>query len=258
MTLSATSISSRDFTTLKTMPRTIGVSLLLNYVVMGSVTLLLAWWLIEDPDLWAGFVIVAAVPPAVAVVPFSYILGGNTLFSLVGMAGAYLAALGIMPLAIVLFLGVDFFDPVDLLVILGQLVLLPIIISRVLLFTGWARWINRWRGPITNWSFFTVLFTIVGLNRQAFFGEFTVLLKISVIAIAISFVLGEIIEWLAKARRIDRETSISLVLIGSMKNYGLASGILLALFSERAAIPASICAVFAILRFLWLGFHYRK
>ncbi len=258
MTLSATSISSRDFTTLKAMPRPIAVSLLLNYVVMGSVTLLLAWWLIDDPDLWAGFVIVAAVPPAVAVVPFTYILGGNTLFSLVGMAAAYLAALGIMPLAIVLFLGVDFFNPLDLLVILGQLVLLPIVISRILLFTGWAHWVNRWRGPITNWSFFVVLFTIVGLNRQAFFGEFAVLLKISVIAIVISFVLGEAIEWIARARHIDRETSISLILIGSMKNYGLASGILLALFSERAAIPASICAVFAILRFLWLGFHYRR
>ena len=240
------------------MPRAILVSLLLNYVVMGGITLLMARWLIDDPELWTGFVIIAAVPPAVAVVPFSYILGGNTLFSLVGMTGAYLAALGIMPLAMLAFLGVSVFNPVDLLIILGQLVLLPIIISRILLFTGWAKRINRWRGPITNWSFFTVLFTIVGLNRQAFFGEFTILLKIIIIAIVISFILGEVIEQITKVLRLSRETSISLVLMGSMKNYGLASGILLALFSERAAIPASICAVFGILRFVWLGFHFKK
>ena len=251
-------MTSRDFTTLKTVPRTILVSLLLNYVVMGGVTLLMAWWLIDDPELWTGFVVIAAVPPAVAVVPFSYILGGNTLFSLVGMTGAYLAALGILPLAIILFLGVDFFNPVDLLLILAQLVLLPIVVSRILLYTGWAQRVNRWRGPITNWSFFTVLFTIVGLNRQAFFGEFTILFKIAVIAIVISFVLGEVIERLTRAWRIDRETGISLILMGSMKNYGLASGILLALFSERAAMPATICAVFGILRFMWLGFRYKR
>jgi len=258
MTLSATNITSRDFTTIRDMPGTILISLLLNYVVMGGVTLLMAWWLVDDPEIWAGFVIIAAAPPAVAVVPFSYILGGNILFSLVGMTGAYLAALGIMPLAAALFLDVKFFNPIDLLLILGQLVILPIIISRLLLFTGWARRINWWRGIITNWSFFVVLFTIVGLNRQAFFGDFNTLLKITIIAIVISFILGEVIELVAKAWRLNQETSISLILMGSMKNYGLASGIMLALFSERAAIPASICAVFGILRFIWLGFHFKK
>ena len=93
MTLSAANITSRDFTSLKAMPGQILISLLLNYVVMGGITLLMAWWLITDHELWTGFVVVAAVPPAVAVVPFSFMLGGNTLFSLVGMAGAYLAAL---------------------------------------------------------------------------------------------------------------------------------------------------------------------
>jgi hypothetical protein len=43
-----------------------------------------------------------------------------------------------------------------------------------------------------------------------------------------------------------------------MKNYSLASGVLLALFSERATIPSSICLIFGILWFVWLGFHFRK
>jgi len=258
MTFSAANITSRDFTSLKAMPGQILISLLLNYVVMGGITLLMAWWLITDHELWTGFVVVAAVPPAVAVVPFSFMLGGNTLFSLVGMAGAYLAALVLTPAAMVLLLGIDFFDPVDLLLILGQLVLIPVVASRILLFTGLSQRISRWRGAIVNWCFFAVIFTIVGLNRQAFFGEFDVLLRITIIAIVISFGLGYVIELVTRALHLSRENSISLILMGSMKNYGLASGILLTLFSERAAIPASICAVFGILRFVWLGFHYRK
>jgi len=258
MTLSAANITSREFTSLREMPRTILLSLLLNYVVMGGTILLLAWWLIDDKNLWAGFVVLATVPPAVAVVPFSYVLGGNTLFSLIGMTGAYLAALVIMPSVMALFLGTGFFDPLKLVVILGELILVPIVLSRILLFTGLMKRISPWRGTIVNWSFFVILFTIVGMNRQAFFSEFDILLRVAVIAIVISFLLGYIIELVTRALHVDRETSISLVLMGSMKNYGLASGIILTLLGERAAIPASVCTVFGILRLVWLGFHYRK
>ncbi|MFC1915715.1 bile acid:sodium symporter family protein [Chloroflexota bacterium] len=258
MTLSATDITSHEFTNLRAMPKAVFVSLLLTYVVAGGIILLMAWWLIDDQELWTGFVVLAAVPPAVAVVPFSYMLGGNALFSLIGMTGAYLAALVIMPAAMALFLGVDFFDPAGLLLILGELIVIPIVVSRILLFTGWNRYLKRWRGTITNWSFFIALFTIVGLNRQAFFSEFDVLIRLVVIAIVISFVLGYAIELIARVLPVSRETGVSLVLMGTLKNYGLASGILLTLFSERAAIPPSICVVFAVLRIIWLGFRFKK
>ena len=258
MTLSAANVTSREFTSLKAMTRTILISLFLNYIVLGGAILLLGWWLIDDRDLWAGFVVLATVPPAVAVVPFSYVLGGNTLFSLLGMTGAYLAALIIMPAVMALFFGTSFFDPAKLLIILGELILVPIVLSRVLLITGLMKRISPWRGTIVNWSFFIALFTIVGLNRQAFFGEFDILIRVVVIAIATSFLLGYIIELVTKALHINREASISIVLLGSLKNYGLASGILLTLFGERAAIPASVCTVFGILHLVWLGFHYRK
>jgi len=258
MTLSATNITSRDFASLKAMPRAILISLLMNYVVMGGIILLMAWWLIDDSELWTGFVVLAAVPPAVAVVPFSYVLGGNTLFSLMGMTGAYLAALAIMPAAMALFLGIDFFDPAKLLLILGELIVVPVVLSRILLFTKLAQRIDRWRGTIVNWSFFVALFTIVGLNRQAFFGEFDVLIRLVIIAVVISFGLGYAIELITKALRVNPATSISLSLMGTLKNYGLASGILLTLFSERAAIPASVCTVFGILRMVWLGFRIKK
>ena len=129
MTLSTTSITSRDLVALKTMPRTILASLVLNYIVMGGITILLATWLIDDSALWSGLVIVAAVPPAVAVVPFSYMLGGNMLFSLTGLVATYLAALVFTPLIMLLFLDVGFFNPMQLLPILGQLIVVPLVLS---------------------------------------------------------------------------------------------------------------------------------
>ncbi len=258
MTLSAISITSRDFASLKTMSGRILISLLLNYLVMGGIILLMARWLIDDSELWAGFVIIAAVPPAVAVVPYSYILGGDTFFSLMGMMGAYLLALVLTPAIMVLFLGIDFFNPVELIVMLLQLIVIPLVVSRILLFTGLTQRIERWRGTIVNWSFFVVLFTIIGLNREVFFGQFDVLLWSSIIAIVITFVLGYVIELIARVLHTNRATSISLILMGTMKNYGLAGAIALTLFSERASIPGSICIVFAVLRMVWLLFHFKK
>jgi BASS family bile acid:Na+ symporter len=258
MTLSAVSVTSKELATIKDLPRYTGLSLLLNYVVMGGVTLLLAWWLIEDSQLWAGFVILAAVPPAVGVVPFSYVLGGNVAFSLIGMTAAYLAALVIMPGAMALFLGTGYFDPLNLLVILGELILLPIVLSRILLATGLANRIKPWKGTITNWSFFVVLYTIVGLNRQAFFGDFDILARIMAIAFITSFILGLALYLGVRILRISRGTGVSMILMGTTKNYGLASGILLTIFGERAALPASVFAVFGVMHIVWLGFLFRK
>jgi BASS family bile acid:Na+ symporter len=258
MTLSAMNVKSRDFLSLRSMPQTIAYSLLLNYVVLGGLLLLLAYWLIDDNEIWIGFVLLASVPPAVAVAPFGHSLGGNTRFALVGMLGCYLAAIAIIPVSMLIFLGVEYFDPIRLLIILGELVVAPILLSRILLFVGAARHIGPWQGTILNWSFFFVIFTLIGLNRQAFFGEFEVVIKICVIAFATTFVLGYLIELVSKDVGVKYDTTISVILMGTLKNYGLAGGILLSLFSERSAIPPSVCVMFGVLIVVWLGFHFRK
>jgi BASS family bile acid:Na+ symporter len=257
MTLSTASITSRDLASLKTMPIPVLTSLLLNYVVMGGITILISTWLIDDRQLWAGMVVIAAVPPAVAVVPFSYLLGANMVFSVAGLVATYLAALAITPALLILFLDLAFFDPVELIVILGQLIVIPLVASRILLMTGLTRRIDKWRGTTVNWSFFVIVFTIIGLNRQVFFGQFDVLLKIAVVAVAITFILGYAIELTSKALHVDRPTGISWILIGTRKNYGLASVISLTLLDERAAIPGAICLVFAVSHFIWLSLRFK-
>ena len=67
--------------------------------------------LIQDGEVWSGLVVIAAVPPAVAAVPWSHILGGDILLSLTGVLTMYLLALVLTPAIIILFLGVDFFSP---------------------------------------------------------------------------------------------------------------------------------------------------
>lgn len=257
MTLSTVGITSRELASFKTMSGPVIISLLLNYVVMGGIIILLAGWLIDDSELWTGFIVVASVPPPVAVVPFSYLLSGNTVLSLLSMVAAYLAALVLTPAIMVSFLGVGFINPVQLVSILAQLIIVPLIASRILLFTGLTKRIEKWRGTVINWCFFVVVFTIIGLNRQVFFEQLDVVLRIAIISFSVTFILGHVIELFTRVLHVDQPTSISLIIIGTKKNFGLSGALALTLFGKRASIPGSVGIVFGVLHVVWLGFYQK-
>ena len=258
MTLSTLDIKNQDIASMRRSPRPVLVSLLLNYVVMGGVMLLLARWLIKDAQIWGGFVTLAAMPPAIAVVPFSYMLGGNTVFSLIGTTGLYLASLGITPVMMVLLLGADYVNPLRLLAILAQLIVLPLAVSRLLLSKGLAERIAGWRDTAVTWSYFIVIYTIIGVNRQVFFSHHDILFEVVIIAVIVTFGLAYIVDLAARRMHIDRPTAISWVVAATGKNAGLASAVAITFFGERAAFPAGVITLSGILLLLWLGFYYRK
>jgi len=258
MTLSTISITNRDLASIKSTPRLIPISLLLNYVVLGGIILLMARGLIDDSDIWLGLLVITAMPPAISVVPFSYMLGGNMAFALIGTTGLYLAALGLTPAIMMLLLGADFLNPVELMLILVQLIVIPLVISRILLSKGLAQSIDRWRDTAVNWCIFIVNFTIIGLNRQILFGQPDVLLKVVIIAAAVTFGIGHATNYIAGKLHIDWPTRISWMVMSTRKNSGLASIIAIAFLSERATFPAAIFAIFEILSIMWWGFYLKR
>ncbi len=258
MTLSTISITNRDIASIKNTPRLIPMALLLNYVVLGGVMLLMARWLIVDPDIRLGFLVIAAMPPAISVVPFSHILGGNTVFALLGTTGLYLAALGLTPVIMLLLLGTDFLRPIELLVMLVQLIVIPLGISRILLFKGLAQSVDKWRDTAISWCIFIVTFTIIGLNREVFFGQLDVLLKVVIIAAAVTFGIGHATHCIARKLHTNDPTSISWMVMSTRKNTGLASVVAIAFLNERAAFPAAICAIFEVSSIIWWGFYFKR
>ena len=51
-------------------------------------------------------------------------------------------------------------------------------------------------------------------------------------------------------------TATSAILLGTLKNYGLAGGLALALFPERAALPSVVAGTIMIPYVIWL--HWRR
>ena len=232
---------------------------LMNYVVLGSVILVLSRCFISDADFRAGFVLVAAVPPAVAVIPFTYLLRGDRRLSLMGTLGGYLAALVLMPFMVMVFLGSPLMAPGKLLVIVGELILLPLVAGHIINRTGIDKHIEPYKGAITNWGFSFLTFIIVGLNRGIFIHRPLSLLPTALIVVATTFLLGWAIEIVAgKFMKLGPETVISIVLMGTLKNYGIAGGLALTLFGREAASPSTVSAVFMIVYIIWLEWRLRR
>jgi bile acid:Na+ symporter, BASS family len=232
--------------------------LLLNYGVLGGMLLALNFAFIGDGALRAGFVIMAAAPPAVAVIPFTFLLKGDSPFSLVATVGCYLAALAIMPVLTLALLGEGFADSRKVAMIMAELILAPLLISRFLRWSGAAGKLEPWKGPLTNWGFALVVYTIVGLNRNQFLAEPLLILPVALIAFSATFLLGFAIERVARLLKVGREKRVSLVLLGTHKNTGLAAGLALTLFNEETALPASVSTVFMIVYIVWLSLRGRR
>ena len=236
-------------------PALLGV--IMNYIILGNIIIGMAALLIRDETIWIGFVLLAAVPPAVAVIPFSIFLRGNGLLSLFGTVGAYLGALVIMPLIAFGLLSSMAFDPFKLLIIILELIVLPLAVSRLLIQRALKERIEPYRGTVINWSFFVVLYAMIGLNRDEILVQPLTLLPIAAIAIISMFILGFLIDWALSLFHIPKETRTSLVLLGTLKNQGMAGGLALTLFSQEAALPAAVSTVVMTCYIIWLDFKKR-
>ena len=258
MTLSTMGIPGSIFRSFRglLLPSVIGI--VMSYFVLGTTLLALNTILIYDEAFRSGFILIAAVPPAVAVIPFTYFLKGDETLSLIGTTGAYLGALIIMPLITLLVLGLSLVDPSKLLVILIELIILPLIVSRILIRIGWDSRLDPIKGPVTNWGFFLLTYTIVGLNRDLILNQPLSLSPVVLLALLSTFLLGWGIEKMGTLFHVPQKVLTSLVLLGTLKNYGLAGGLALALFSKETSVPATVSTVFMIVYIIWLEWRVRR
>jgi BASS family bile acid:Na+ symporter len=240
MVLSMTGVEGELFRSPRAWLSPLLAGLTMNYVVQGGLTLILSALLIKEDAFRTGFVFLSVVPPAVGVIPFTGFLGGDIEFSILATLGCYLSALIVIPLMLYVLLGFGGSLQVKLLATMAQVIIIPLILSRVLVRTGAAKRMAKVRGPLMNWCFFLVIYTTVGLNRQVFFSQSLSLVPVAVLAVATTFLLGTAIERVGRFIKLDSKRIISMVLLGTSKNAGLAAGLALTLFGRETAVPSTV------------------
>ena len=254
MTFSTTGISTKAMFPLKEMFVPMLLGSFLNYVVFGVVIISVSYWLMPTPELFLGFVVIASTPPGVAVIPFSHILDGDLKYAIVGTLGAFISSLFFAPLIVSLFSNVDGgIDPLQLFITMVQLVLLPLLISRLLLWEPIKPTVEKIRGRIVDWGFALIIFTAVGLNRQVFFSNFDILLLVSLVLFIGIFGLGWFYEWFSKKIGISAPVAVTQNLLVTIKSSGFAVVTALTLFGTEAAIPSAVMAIFVLMYLLYLS-----
>lgn len=228
----------------KTEARPFVAAVFWNYVVLTGIILGFAV-LTPDPDLRNGWVVMAAVPSAIAVVPLTSIVKGNVRSALVSSALLYLLALILVP-AITLGFADRAVSASEVAVQTFLQIGVPLLASRVLVRIPAIR---RVRPVGVNLSFFVLMAMVAGGNRIAF-ADPGLVLSLTGAALARTFGIGLAVLGLTALTRRPREERVSWTLFASFKNGGLTALLALSLFGARAAIPAIVALLFEI---LWLA-----
>ena len=251
MTISLTNVRLGD-TRNRGVSRDAALMLLLNYGFLTAVILLLGSFFSEK--LWWGWVLMAAAPSAISIVPFTSILGGATAKALVSTSVNYLAALALMPLICLALIGSSV-SVSSLIVSLLLLIVLPMAVSRVIMMKDIEK---RAKTTVTNLSFFVLIFAVAGSNRNAFLDDPYMVIAVSAACLVRTFGTGFFTELLLRRRAVPKEDRIHIVLFAGYKNLGLTATLAIALFEPIVAVPATICIAFEVLWIICLLRYYPK
>jgi len=223
-------------------------ALILNYAILTSV--ILAIGLFFSDELWPGWVLMAAAPSAISIVPFTTVLGGRATKALFSTAVNYLAALAIMPAITLLLIGSSV-SATSLVYSLLLLIVLPMVASRAVMRLSIKKDTNT---VLMNICFVLLIFAVAGSNRDAFFGDPLLVLAISLGCLIRTFGTGLMTEFALAKTSMEKSERISYVLFSSYKNLGLTATLAIALFEPVVAVPATICIVFEV---VWVIFLIR-
>jgi predicted permease len=229
----------------------------MNYLVLGNFIILASIFLIHKQELWVGMVLIAAMPPSVATIPLGNLLRADKTSVFTGLAGAYLGALLIIPL-----IGLGFFKYIHLnywtiILLILELILLPLALSRLAVDKAWDKIIEPYEETIIDYSSFLVFYTIMASSRNLLINWSSDLFVIALIAFVSIFFFAFAIGKIGNYFHDPENKNTSFLLLGTMKDCGLAGCIALILFNQETALPSLIFAIFTFIYMNWLKYKMR-
>ncbi len=242
MTFAMTEISFANISA-RTESRRFVVSLTASYGALSGLLLIFAF-LSTDPGIHDGWVLMASVPPAIAVVPITSYLRGDTRRTVVSLAILYLIGLLLVPVVTLAFTHQTV--PLNDLVLQTILLIgLPMLASRPL-----RRWrkIADIRTSGVSISFFFLVIAIAGSTRGPLLARPAVLR---------TFGIGILVVALGRTLRLPRDDQVALAVFASFKNLGLTVVLAFAVFGPIATLPSIVSLVCEILWLASLPFVFR-
>ncbi|MBN1896764.1 MAG: hypothetical protein JW789_03505 [Candidatus Aenigmarchaeota archaeon] len=227
----------------------------LSYGLLSVFIIAVAYIFVPGTDYFAGFVILASAPPAVAVIAFTYLLRGDEKRTLGGEVLNYVLALAFAPLITFIFLG-SAVSVFEILKVLFLIIIVPL---------GLSRLANRYyksgigiQKLLVNICFALINYSIVGLNSAAILADPVSLGPVLAVNFLTVFVPGTAVFVLMRKFCADKGKCISYALFAAFKNGGMSATLALLLISPTASLPGALHGPFTIGFFMFLEYMTRR
>ncbi len=263
MVASTVNFSFKSWKNPSNLIKSLAGSLSLNYLLTGILTVTLAWLFFYKSgyeSLWVGFIIIVAAPPGPAVVPFTTMLKGDINYSTTGLFGLFLVAIVLTPSILLVFLGTSLISPLMIMQIMLQLIIIPLILSRFLRHPKILPYARRTAGTATKWLFFLIIAPIIGMNREVFFQEPFMVLRIAAVFVITMFLLAAVYNYVMAKITENKALIISSTFVMTIKSAAFAAVLSTRFFEGDpvVAMPAAVLSIFIILFAIVYSFFVNK
>ncbi len=214
----------------------------INYIFLTSVIILISIPFMNQ-ILWDGFIIMAAAPPAIAVVPLTRVIKGDVSLSLFSLILCYVVSIFATPAIIYLFLA----KSVEVSILLQNvflLIVIPLILSRFI------KMEEEKARLLTNIFFFIAMFAVIGETKEYIFTLPEIIALLSILMFLRTFVTGWSVKKISSIKYGDKVAK-SFSLLASFKNEGLVMIFAISMFPAITALPAIIATIFEL---IWIFF----
>jgi len=210
-------------------------------LIMGS------FFIADHPDIWKGWVMLAAVPCAVSVVTMSFFTKGNTTMCVLSLAVIYFLALIVTPLITTTFLG----ESVSVLRIFSYVVLFVIVPIGLSFPMKKVKISRTTRMILINIMMFMLVLLSLGQNREYLFTESTIVLLVAAACAVRVFLISFVMLYLMKKRK-SRENSMVYIPMAVWKNSGLGVTLCIVLFAGESG-AVMVCVISLMIELLWFA-----
>jgi len=227
----------------------IAYSLLACFGVSTGAILLLGSFFISDyPEIWHGWVMLAAVPCAVSVVTMSFFSKGNATMCVLSLAVIYLIALAFTPLVTKVLIG----ESVSVLRIFSYVILFIVIPMAASVPLKKANISRTTRVIAINVMLFLLVLLSLGQNREYLFSEPGIVLLVAGACAIRIFVVSFAVLYLLRKKGARRDNSMVYIPMAVWKNSGLGVTLCFVIFGNaaEAVIP---CAISLLIELLWFA-----
>lgn len=165
MVFSTTSINFKHLFPVSKNIHSILLTFLIGFLAYDILILVPAWFWVPK-EYFPGFIVVAITPPGVAVIPFTHILKGDINYSIAGLIGGFLTSLIIAPVILGFFAPSGEVNIFKIVLMMVEVIIVPLILSRLLLYKRIFPIVKKVRGQVVNWGFALIIFIAVGVNSR--------------------------------------------------------------------------------------------